>query len=149
MPQIALVADKHDDDVGVGVVSQLLQPSRDILVGLVLADVVDKKGTDGTTVVGRGDGTIALLAGGIPDLCLDGLGINLDRAGGELDADGRLGVQVELVASESTQQIGFSDSRVSNQHHCSEGMVSVRGERSRLSRRAGAPLKRNYGASID
>lgn len=103
MPQIALVANKHDDDVGVGMVSELLQPSRDILVGLVLADVIDKKGTNGTTVVGRGDGTIALLAGGIPDLCLDGLGINLNRAGSELDTDGRLGVQIEFVAGKSAQ----------------------------------------------
>lgn len=103
MPQIALVANKHDDDVGIGVVSEFLQPSRDILVGLVLADVIDKKGTNGTTVVGRGDGTIALLAGSIPDLCLDGLRINLNGTGSELDTDSRLGVQVEFVAGEPTQ----------------------------------------------
>lgn len=103
MSQIALVSNQHDDDIGVGVVSELLKPSCDVLVGLVLADVVYKKGTDGATVVCGGDGAIALLASRVPDLCLDRLGINLDRPGSKLDADGRLGVQVELVAGESTQ----------------------------------------------
>jgi hypothetical protein len=33
----------------------------------------------------------------------------LDGAGSELDADGRLGVEVELVAGEPAQQVGFTD----------------------------------------
>lgn len=90
VPQIALVPDKHNDDVGIGVVAQLLEPPGDVLVGLVLADVVDEERTDGAAVVRRGDGAVALLAGGIPDLGLDGLGVDLDGAGGELDADGGL-----------------------------------------------------------
>lgn len=73
VPQIALVTNQHDDDIGIGVVSQLLKPTVDILVGLVLADIIDKEGTDSATVVGRGDGPVSLLTGGIPDLCLDGL----------------------------------------------------------------------------
>lgn len=108
--QIALVSDQHDDDVGVSVVPQLLQPSRDVLVGLVLADVVDEEGTDSATVVGRRDGAISLLAGRIPDLRLDGLGVDLDRSRGELDTDCRLGVQVELISGESTEKVGLSDS---------------------------------------
>jgi len=90
MPQIALVTDKHNDNVGVGMVAQLLQPPRHVLVRLVLADVVDKQGADCAAVVCRRDGAVSLLAGRIPDLGLDGLGINLNRAGRELDADGRL-----------------------------------------------------------
>lgn len=118
MSQIALVSDQHDDDVGVGMVAEFLQPPVDVVVGLVLADIVDKEGPDGTTVVGGGDGAITLLTGGIPDLRLDRLGVDLDGTGGEFDTDGRLGVQVELIASETTQQVGLSDARVSNQHHC-------------------------------
>ena len=109
MPQIALVADQHDDDVGVRMVPQLLEPPGHVLIGLVLADVVDEQSSDGAAVVGRGNGTVALLAGGIPDLRLDGLGVDLDRPGSELDADGGLGVDVELVAGESAQQVGLSD----------------------------------------
>lgn len=76
--QIALVTDQHDDDVGIGMVPQLLQPPVDILVGLVLADIIDEEGADSATVVSRGNGTVALLASSIPDLCLDGLGVDLD-----------------------------------------------------------------------
>ena len=98
-------------------VPKLLQPPRDVLVCLVLADVVDEEGADGTTVVGRGDGTVALLTGSIPDLSLDGFGIDLDAASGKLDADGGLAVKVELVARETREQVGLSDTTVSYQDH--------------------------------
>lgn len=116
MAQITLVTNKHDDNVGVGVVAQLLEPSRDILVCLVLADIVDEEGTNGATVVGGGNGTVSFLAGGIPNLCLDGLGVDLDGARGEFDTDGGLGVEVELVAGESAEKVGFTNTRVSDQN---------------------------------
>ncbi len=114
MSQIALVADKHDDNVGVGVVAQLLQPSRDILVCLVLADVVNEEGPNSAAVVGGGNSTVSFLASSIPNLCLDSLGVDLDGARGELDTDGGLGVEVELVASESAEKVGFTNTRVSD-----------------------------------
>lgn len=92
MSQIALVTDQHDDDVGVGVVPQFLQPPVDIIVGLVLADIVYEKSPDRTTVVGRRNRAIPLLARSIPNLGLDRLGIDLDGTGRELNADSRLGV---------------------------------------------------------
>ena len=42
MLQIALVTDKHDDDVGVGMVSKFLQPPRNVDVRSVFRDVVDE-----------------------------------------------------------------------------------------------------------
>ena len=51
MSQIGLVSNQHDDNVTVGMISQLLEPSGDVLVCLVLADVVNEQGTDGTAVV--------------------------------------------------------------------------------------------------
>jgi hypothetical protein len=46
-------------------------------------------------------------AGGVPDLGLDDLiVIDVDAAGGELDADGALGVEAELVACEAPEQVG-------------------------------------------
>jgi len=146
------------------VVSELLKPSCDILVGLVLANVIYEEGTDSSTIIGRGDGAIPLLAGGIPDLGLDCLGVDLDGPSGELNADGRLRVQVELVSGESTQQVGFSDAGVSDQHHCSKKWVSASsGTRGRIgkdsgrsgrwepmgSHRTGAPLKRNCQVVTD
>lgn len=125
MPQIALVSHQHDDDVGVSMVPQLLEPPRDVLVGLVLADVIDEQRSDGAAVIGGRDGAVPLLTRGIPNLRLDGLRVDLDGPGGELDADGRLGIEVELVARESAQQIRLSNTRVSDQHHCEREFVSA------------------------
>lgn len=87
--QIALVSDQHDHNVGVGMVPQLLQPPVDIIVGLVLADIIHEERPHGTAVVGRRDGTVAFLTGGIPDLSLDGFRIDLDGSSRELDTDRR------------------------------------------------------------
>jgi hypothetical protein len=114
MSQIALVSHEHDDNVAVSMVPQLLQPPSHILVGLVLADVVDQQRSDGTAVVGRGDGAVSLLAGRVPDLGLDGFGVDLDGAGGEFDADCGFGVEVELVAGEAGEEVGFAYARVSD-----------------------------------
>lgn len=127
MPQIALVSDQHDDDVRVGMVAQLLQPPGHVLVRLVLADVVDKERADCATVVCGRDGAVPLLAGRVPDLGLDGLRVDLDGAGGELDADCRLGVEVEFVAGEAAQQVGFTDTRVSDEDDCG-GLARGAGE---------------------
>ena len=83
----------------------------------MLADVIYEQGADSTAVVSRGDGAIALLTSSIPDLCLNRLGVDLNGTSSELDTDSRLGVQIELVSGESTQQVGLSDAGVSNQHH--------------------------------
>lgn len=120
VPQIALVSHQHDDDVCVGMVAELFQPACDVLVGLVLGDVVDEEGADCATVVGAGDRTVTLLAGGIPDLSLDGLVVDLDAASGKLDADSGLAVEVEFVAGETREQVGFTNTRVSNKDNLEE-----------------------------
>lgn len=137
---------------------QFLQPPVDVLVGLVLADIVDEKRADGTAVVGRSDGSVSLLSGGIPNLGLDGLGVHLDRPRSKFYTNSGLGIQVELIAGETTQQVGLSDTRVADQHDCcctqcqyvvSLAFISVYDAVGRSSRRGGksrgqAPLKRNY-----
>jgi hypothetical protein len=116
MSQIALISHQHDDDVRICVIPQLLQPPRHILVCLVLADIVDEQSSHCSSVVGRCDGSISLLSGSIPDLRLDRLRIYLDRSGCELYTDGRLRVEVELIAGETTQEIGFTNTGVSDQY---------------------------------
>jgi hypothetical protein len=81
----------------------------------VLADVVDEQGADSAAVVGRRNGAVPLLACCVPDLSLDRLGVNLDGTRGELDADGRLGVEVELVAREAAEQVGFTNPGVADE----------------------------------
>jgi len=100
----------------------------------VFANVVDQKGADCAPIVGGGDSTVPLLAGSIPDLCLDGLRIDLDGSSGKLYADGGLGIQVELIASETAQEVGFTNARISDQHDC--GGIS-KGEAEQRKRAAG------------
>lgn len=56
--QIKFVADEHDNNVGVSVVSQFLQPPFNVFKGGVPGDVVDKQCTNSTTVVCVGDGSV-------------------------------------------------------------------------------------------
>ena len=95
-------------------VPQLLQPPGHILVGLMLADVVDQQSPNGAAVVGRGDCSIAFLPGRVPDLGLDGLAVDADGTGCKLDADCRFGVEVEFVTGEPAEQVGLPNSRVSD-----------------------------------
>ena len=103
MPQIALVTHKHDDNIAVSMIPQLLQPPRHILICLMLRDIIDKQRSHSAAVVGRRDSSVTLLASCIPDLCLDSLGVNLNAASGELHADGGLAIEVEFVAGESRE----------------------------------------------
>jgi hypothetical protein len=148
--QIALVSDQHDDNVGIRMIPQLLQPSCNVLVCLVFADIVDKQSSHCAPVVCGCDCAVSLLPSSIPNLRLDRLCVYLDRSGCELYTDGGLRIEIELIACESTQQVGFTNAGVSDQYDCG-GRLSVR----RWNRRAGdqrwgtfLPLKRNCRAEI-
>jgi hypothetical protein len=54
------------------------------------------------------DQTVPLLAGGVPNLGLDDLAIDLEIAGGELDADGGLGLEAKLVLGEAGEEVGLA-----------------------------------------
>lgn len=56
----------------------------------------------------RGDGSVSLHAGRVPDLCLDSSGAQHYSAGGELNPDGGATVVAELIAGEPGQQIGLA-----------------------------------------
>jgi hypothetical protein len=109
----------------------------------MLADIVDEKCTDCTTVIGRSDGAISLLTSSVPNLRLDGLCVNLDRPCRELNTDSGLGVEVKFVPSESAQQVGFTNSRVADENDW------VKVSRKALSLRVSGivPLKRNCDKS--
>lgn len=115
MPQITFVSDQHNDDISISMIPQLLQPSCNVLIGLMLADVINKKSSDCAPVVGRCDSTISFLACGIPNLRLDCLLIDLNGSGCKFHTDGGFRVKTEFVASETTQEIGFTNTRVSDQ----------------------------------
>jgi len=51
----------------------------------------------------------------------------LDGAGGELDADGGLGVEGEGVAGEAREEVGLAHAGVAHQHHLEQVVVVVGG----------------------
>jgi hypothetical protein len=119
MSQIGLVSNQHDDNVAISVIPQLLQPSRNILKRLELADVVDEQSSHGTAIVSRCDGAVAFLASRVPDLSLDGLGVDLDAARRKLHANCGFAVQAEFIACESRKKVRFTDAGVTDQDDCS------------------------------
>jgi hypothetical protein len=50
---------------------------------------------------------------------------DLEGAGGELDADGGLGLEAELVAGESGEDVGLPDAGVADEHDLEEVVVLV------------------------
>ena len=100
---IALVADEQLVDTLGGISVNLLKPLLDVVERVHVGNIVDNANAVSTAVVGGGDGTETLLAGGIPlshrvsackegvrgrisslgiayDLQLDGLAIEFDRS---------------------------------------------------------------------
>lgn len=56
--QIALVTNQHNDNVGIGMVAQLLQPSCDVYVRCMLCNVVHKQCANGTSIISEINGII-------------------------------------------------------------------------------------------
>ena len=112
-------------------IPQLLQPSCNVVVGLMLADVVDEQRSNSTPVICRCYGAISLLAGGVPNLRLDCLCVDLDRSRGKFNSDGGLRVEIEFVTCEATQQIRLADTRISDKNDCKEGMSARNSQRNR------------------
>jgi len=104
-------------------VTELLEPPLHILKGGMLGNIVDEESTDSTTVVGGGDSAVTFLTGRVPDLGLDGFSLSLDGFGGEFDSDGGFGFEVEFVACEAGEEVGFSNSGVANEDYFEEVIV--------------------------
>ena len=51
----------------------------------------------------------------IPDLSFNYFTLNANGPGSEFDSNGALAIRIELIGSETHQQIGFTDTRVTNQ----------------------------------
>lgn len=103
MPQIALVPNQHDNDVAIGMISKLLKPARDVLISHVLRDIIYQQSTHRASVICRGDGSVSLLTSSVPNLGLDCLGVDLNRACGEFDTNGGFRVEIKLVTGETAE----------------------------------------------
>lgn len=76
---------------------ELVEPAADVVEAGAAGDVVDKEGAESAAIVGGGNGAKSLLAGGVPDLGLHLLPADVHTLRLELDRDGGLGAEVELV----------------------------------------------------
>jgi len=72
--QVVLVANKHDDNVCIGVVMQLSQPTFDVLKRQVLGNIIDHQSSDSTTVVTAMSQPTLLTVLGISESESDGIG---------------------------------------------------------------------------
>ena len=68
---------------------------------------------------------LPFLASSVPNLSLDNLGIDIQGASGELNANGGLRLEVELVLGEPRQQIRLPNSGVSDQHNLKQVVVVI------------------------
>lgn len=65
------------------------------------------------------------LSSSVPNLSLDDLAINIQAFGGKLDPYCGLGLQVELVPREPGEQVGFANTRITNQNQLEEVIVII------------------------
>jgi len=103
--EVGLVSDEQHDYVVLSVLAELRIPFLNIVEGAGLGDVVHQKGADSVSVVGVRDGSVPLLARGVPDLCAHLLVLDLNVSRRELNADRRLRVLFELVLRVAKEQV--------------------------------------------
>ena len=78
LSHIALVADEDARDIVGSMFLDFAHPVLDGAEALSVGDVVGDDDTVSALVVAAGDGLEALLAGGVPDLELDGLSVDIN-----------------------------------------------------------------------
>lgn len=64
MSQIALVTDKHDNNIAISMIAKFLEPSTDRLICAVLGDIVNEQSTNSTAVVAIIIGWLETVLGG-------------------------------------------------------------------------------------
>jgi len=60
------------------------------------------------------------LAGSIPDLNLNGLRVDLDASGSNIDTDGGLEISTILASRELTDKVRLPNSGVPDEHQCND-----------------------------
>lgn len=86
-------------------------------------DVIHNQGAHSPSIVCFSDGTESLLPCGVPDLRLDLLAVDLDRACCKLYPNCLLGFNEELITSEAAEKVGLSYRRVANEHNLVEVVI--------------------------
>lgn len=78
---------------------ELAQDAVAVRLRTLLGDVVHQQGAHGSAVVGAGDGSVALLARCVPDLCFDGLAVHLPHRAQTQPVRGALAMGTAALAA--------------------------------------------------
>lgn len=79
--EVGLVPDDDHHHFGGPELPDLLEPLPEVVEGVAAGDIINEEGCRSPAVVGACDRTEGLLAGGIPDLKVGGLSVNVDDPG--------------------------------------------------------------------
>ena len=99
------------------VLLQLLDPHLEGLEGLAVGDIVDDQSYLAILVVDAGDSLIPFLSGGVPELKLDFLCIELVSLFEVDGAEGGIDVLMELVMNVPDGNATFTNSHCPHDHH--------------------------------
>ena len=124
---VALVADKDAGDVVARVLLDLVHPVLDRGETLSVGDVVSDDDSVSALVVAARDSLESLLTRSVPNLKLDRLSVDFDRADLEVHSDRGHEVVCEHIVCESQQQRRLADAGVSDQQHLEQIVARGRG----------------------
>ena len=113
--EIFFVADKDLGNVLIRVLIDLLHPLADLGERVSISQIVRDDNTVCASIVARRDSLETILTSGIPNLQLDGLTVDLDRANLEVDTNGGHEAIMEDIIGESEQERRLADTGVTNQ----------------------------------
>jgi len=98
--KVGFVANEHDDHIDVCVGTRFLKPTGEVVESVTSGDVVDKKRTTSTSIVGPRDRSERLLPCCVPDLELNLFVLNIDETCAEFHSNGQVMVSSEAFVRE-------------------------------------------------
>lgn len=120
---VRLVADEDLGDAFAGVLFDVGVPCAHVLKRLLVGHVKDKQDAHRTSVVGCRDGAEPFLSRSVPDLQLDALPVQLDRADLKVNADGRNKGGCPRIVAEAQQETRLAHARVADQEQFDEKVI--------------------------
>lgn len=109
MFQIILVTNQHNHYIALTVLSNLIQPPRQVLEGVPPRNVIDQERTCGTAIVRASNRPKGFLSRRVPDLQLDLLVLQVDHASTKLDTNRQVVDRLKSLVCELQQQTRLSD----------------------------------------